>query len=158
MFKYIYCSRLFSSCACFFRSSIKNFIYFFYNIVKDKYIKSKIKQIFFLEQCFNFSIEFVTYCISKVKINFFEQIFKEFDFSDSDSNIIKVIKKNVLNTAIENMRVKYHINRLETILKRKYPEMNPEIYCSRRKKLVHLALDKSIYQYQNYVGNLIFLL
>ena len=50
------------------------------------------------------------------------------------------------------MLVKYHINCLETILKRKYPEMNPEIYCSRRKKLVHLALDKSIDQYQNYVG------
>ena len=43
------------------------------------------------------------------------------------------------------MLVKYHINRLETILKRKY-------YCSRRKKLAHLALDKSIDQYQNYVG------
>ena len=29
---------------------------------------------------------------------------------------------------------------------------NPEIYYSPRKKLVHLALDKSIDQYQNYVG------
>ena len=49
------------------------------------------------------------------------------------------------------MLVKFHINRLETILKQKYPEINPEIYYSRRKKLIHLALDKSIDQYQNYV-------
>ena len=49
------------------------------------------------------------------------------------------------------MLLKFYINRLETILKEKYPEMNPEIYCSRRKKLVHLALEKSIYQYENYL-------
>ena len=42
------------------------------------------------------------------------------------------------------MQVKFYINRLESILKQKYPEMNAEIYYSRRKKLVHLALDKSI--------------
>ena len=56
-----------------------------------------------------------------------------------------------MNTAIENILVKIYINRLETMLKEKYPEMNPEIYCSRRKKLVHLALDNSIDQYRNYV-------
>ena len=49
------------------------------------------------------------------------------------------------------MLVKFHINRLETILKQKYPEINPEIYYSRRKKLIHLALDKTIDQYQNYI-------
>ena len=80
----------------FFEVQLRILSTFFYNIVKDKYIKSKIKQIFFLEQCFNFSIEFVTYCISKVKIDFFEEIFKEFDFSDSDSNIIKVINKKYI--------------------------------------------------------------
>ena len=48
------------------------------------------------------------------------------------------------------MLVKFYINRLETILKQKYPEMNAEIYYSCRKKLVHLALDKSIEQYRNY--------
>ena len=80
----------------FFEVQLRILSNFFYNIVKDKYIKSKIKQIFFLEQCFNFSIEFVTYCISKVKIDFFEEIFKEFDFSDSDSNIIKVINKKYI--------------------------------------------------------------
>ena len=49
------------------------------------------------------------------------------------------------------MLVKFHINRLETILKQKCPEINPEIYYSRRKKLIHLALDKTIDQYQNYI-------
>ena len=49
------------------------------------------------------------------------------------------------------MQVKYLINRLETILKEKYPELAPEIYHSRRKKLVHLALEKSIDQYPNYL-------
>ena len=47
------------------------------------------------------------------------------------------------------MLVKFYINRLETILKQKYPEINLEIYYLRRKKLVHLALDKSLDQYQN---------
>ena len=48
------------------------------------------------------------------------------------------------------MLVKFYINRWETMLKQKYPEIKPEIYYSRRKKLVHLALDKSIDQYRNY--------
>ena len=49
------------------------------------------------------------------------------------------------------MQVKHLINRLETILKEKFPDMVPEIYYSRRKKLVHLALEKSIDQYPNYL-------
>ena len=49
------------------------------------------------------------------------------------------------------MQVKYLINRLETILKEKYPEMTSEIDYSRRKKLVHLALEKLIDQYPNYL-------
>ena len=48
------------------------------------------------------------------------------------------------------MQVKYYINHLESILKQKYPKMNAEIYYSRRKKLVHLVLDKSIEQFRNY--------
>ena len=40
---------------------------------------------------------------------------------------------------------------METILKEKYPEMAPEIYHSRRKKLVQLALEKSIDQYPNHL-------
>ena len=48
------------------------------------------------------------------------------------------------------MQLKYYINRLESILKQKYPKMNAEIYYSRRKKLVHLVLDKSIEQFRNY--------
>ena len=41
-------------------------------------------------------------------------------------------------------------NRLETILKNKFPEINPELYYSRRKKLVHMAVDRCIYEYKNY--------
>ena len=48
------------------------------------------------------------------------------------------------------MQIKFYINRLESTLKRKYPEIPIEIYYSRRRKLVHLALDKSIEQYQTY--------
>ena len=48
------------------------------------------------------------------------------------------------------MLVKYNVNRLETILKNKFPEINPELYYSRRKKLVHMAVDRCIYEYKNY--------
>ena len=51
---------------------------------------------------------------------------------------------------VENMLVKYNVNRLETILKNKFPEINPELYYSRRKKLVHMVVDKCIYEYRNY--------
>ena len=48
------------------------------------------------------------------------------------------------------MLVKYNLNRLEVILKNKFPEINPELYYSRRKKLIHIALDKCIYEYRHY--------
>ena len=48
------------------------------------------------------------------------------------------------------MLVKYQLNRLEVILKNKFPEINPELYYSRRKKLVHMAVDRCIYEYRNY--------
>ena len=48
------------------------------------------------------------------------------------------------------MLVKYNLNRLEVILKNKFPEINPELYYSRRKKLIHMALDKCIYEYRHY--------
>ena len=48
------------------------------------------------------------------------------------------------------MQVKYYINHLETKLKQTYPEMKAEFCHSRRKKLVHLALNKSIEGYLNY--------
>ena len=51
---------------------------------------------------------------------------------------------------VKNMLVKYNLNRLEVILKNKFPEFNPELYYSRRKKLVHMAVDKCIYEYRRY--------
>ena len=48
------------------------------------------------------------------------------------------------------MLVKYNLNRLEVILKNKFPEINPELYYSRRKKLIHMALDNCIYEYRCY--------
>ena len=47
---------------------------------------------------------------------------------------------------VKNMLVKYNLNRLETILKNKFPEVNPELYYSRRKKLFHMAIEKCIYE------------
>ena len=47
------------------------------------------------------------------------------------------------------MLVKFYLNRMETILKDKFPEIKLEIYYSRRKKMVHIALDKSLDQYTN---------
>ena len=51
---------------------------------------------------------------------------------------------------VKSMLVKYNLNSLEVILKNKFPEINPELYYSRRKKLVHMALDKCVYDYRNY--------
>ena len=77
----------------FFEVQLRIFCNFFYNIIKDNYIRSKIKQKFFLEQCFIFAFEFATCCIGKVKFNSFYEIFKEFDYSDSN---IKVINKKYI--------------------------------------------------------------
>ena len=80
----------------FFEIQLKILLNFFYNVVKDKYIKAKDEIRFFLEQCFGFTFDFVTYCIGRVKISFFEEIFDEFDYADSRSDIIKVINKKYI--------------------------------------------------------------
>ena len=58
--------------------------------------------------------------------------------------------KTLLPIVVKNMLVKYNVNRLETILRNKFPEINAELYYSRRKKLVHLAVDRCIYEYKNH--------
>ena len=58
--------------------------------------------------------------------------------------------KTLLAIVVKNMLVKYNVNRLETILRDKFPEINAELYYSRRKKLVHLAVDRCIYEYKNH--------
>ena len=80
----------------FFEIQLRTFVNFFHNIVKDNYIRTKDEIRFFLEQCFTFSFDFAIYSIRKVKISFFEEIFDEFDYTDSDSNIIKVINKKYI--------------------------------------------------------------
>ena len=80
----------------FFEIQLKIFLNFFYNIVKDNYVKAEDEKRFFLEQCFNFSFNFVPYCIGKVNISFFEDIFDEVDFDEYDSNIIKVMNKKYI--------------------------------------------------------------
>ena len=77
----------------FFKIQLRIFINFFYNIVKDEYVKTEDEIRFFLEQCFNFSFDFVTYCIGKVNVSFFQNIVDEVDLNEYDSNIIKVINK-----------------------------------------------------------------
>ena len=69
---------------------------FFYKIVEENYIKTKDETRFFLEGCFNFTFDFVTSCIGKVKISFFEEIFDDIYYTDFDSNIIKVINKKYI--------------------------------------------------------------
>ena len=81
----------------FFEIQLRIFVNFFYNIVNDNYIKTTDEITFFLEQCFDFSFSFVTYCIKKVKISFFKELFDEIDYTDFDSNIIKVINKNYID-------------------------------------------------------------
>ena len=58
--------------------------------------------------------------------------------------------KILLIIVAKNMLVKYNVNRLETILKNKFPEIGVDIYYSRRKKLVHMAIEKCIYECRNY--------
>ena len=49
------------------------------------------------------------------------------------------------------MQVKYLINKLERILNEKYSHIDVNFYCSRRKKIVHFGILKSIQQYKDYV-------
>ena len=76
----------------FFEVQLRIFVNFFSKIV-DCYINSYAKQKFFLGQCFIFCFEFVTYCIKKVKINFFDEIFS--DYHNFNSNL-KVINKKYI--------------------------------------------------------------
>ena len=47
------------------------------------------------------------------------------------------------------MQVKIYLMRLESILKNLFPEIETiDIYYSRRRKLVHIAFDKSINHFQ----------
>ena len=80
----------------FFEIQLRIFLNFFYNIVKDKYVKTEDEIRFFLEQCFNFTFDFVTHCIGKVNVSFFEEIFDQVDFNEYDSNVIKVINKKYI--------------------------------------------------------------
>ena len=48
------------------------------------------------------------------------------------------------------MQIKYLINKLERILNEKYPHIGVNFYCSRRKKIVHFGIERSIQQYKDY--------
>ena len=80
----------------FFEVQLRIFINFFYKIVENEYVKKEDEIRFFLEQCFHFTFDFVSYCIGKVNIVFFEEIFDEMNFNEYDSNIIKVINKKYI--------------------------------------------------------------
>ena len=58
--------------------------------------------------------------------------------------------KTLLAIVVKNMLVKYNVNRLQPILRDKFPEINAELNYSRRKKLVHLAVGRCIYEYKNH--------
>ena len=48
------------------------------------------------------------------------------------------------------MQVQYYVNRMETKMKQIFPQFEADFYYSRRKKLIHLALNRSIEEYPNY--------
>ena len=48
------------------------------------------------------------------------------------------------------MQIKFYLNRLETILKKEFQETDVDIYYSHRRKLVHFAFDKPIYEYSRH--------
>ena len=47
--------------------------------------------------------------------------------------------------------LRYHINKLERILNEKYSKINVSIYISKRTKIVHMALDKALYDFEDYL-------
>ena len=47
--------------------------------------------------------------------------------------------------------LKYHINKLERILSKKYPKINVSIYISKRTKIVHMGLDKALHDFEDYL-------
>ena len=49
------------------------------------------------------------------------------------------------------MQIKYLINKLERILNEKYPHIDVNFYCSRKKKIVHFGIERSVQQYKDYV-------
>ena len=47
------------------------------------------------------------------------------------------------------MQVRYLINKLERIMNEKYSHIDSKFYCSRRKKVVHFGIERSIQQYED---------
>ena len=47
--------------------------------------------------------------------------------------------------------LRYHINKLERILREKYPKLNVSLYISKRTKIVHLDLDKALHDFEDYL-------
>ena len=47
--------------------------------------------------------------------------------------------------------LRYYINRLERILNEKYLKISASIYISKRVKIVHLGLDKALYDFEDYL-------
>ena len=43
------------------------------------------------------------------------------------------------------------INKLERILNERYPHIDVNFHCSRRKKIVHFGIEGSVQQYKDYV-------
>ena len=42
------------------------------------------------------------------------------------------------------------IQKLQMIISKKYPEFRPKFYINRRNKLIHVGMDKSIFDFNNY--------
>ena len=47
------------------------------------------------------------------------------------------------------MQIRYLINKLERIMNEKHPHIDSKFYRSRRKKIVHFGIERSIQQYED---------
>ena len=48
------------------------------------------------------------------------------------------------------MQIKLFIYKLERLMKEKYPQIKIDFYCSRRKKNIHIGLDRALFSFSEY--------
>ena len=48
------------------------------------------------------------------------------------------------------MQIKLFIYKLDCLMKEKYPQIKIDFYCSRRKKNIHIGLDRALFSFSEY--------
>ena len=59
-------------------------------------------------------------------------------------NITRFVQKSL------KMHIKLFIYKLERLMKEKYPQKKIDFYCSRRKKNIHIGLDRTLFSFSEY--------